>query len=76
MMHQRADHRGTVGYMYCICGSIWPCAGGVPNRHMVLADIVPPFVWAYTGHVLPNGEAYRALGTPVWCSNAPEWHGL
>lgn len=55
----------------------WPCIQQPDTvREMVLGDIVPPFAWAYTGHVFPNGEAYRGAGMPPWRSNDTCWHGI
>ena len=45
-------------------------------RPMVLGDMVDPWVWAYRGHVLPNGLVYTSAAPfPVWRSNDPTWHG-
>jgi hypothetical protein len=46
-----------------------------PMREMTLADIVTPWVWAYPGHVLPNGKV-MGFGEPMWHSNDPTWHGI
>lgn len=47
-------------------------------RAMVLADLVEPWVWAYHGHVLPNGSVvyFPHETAPKWRSNSTEWHGL
>ena len=38
-----------------ICGTELPLAA---PRAMTLADIVDPWVWAYSCHVLPNGTVF------------------
>lgn len=47
-----------------------------PMREMVLGDIVEPWVWAYYGHVLPNGYVIQGNLQPLWRSNDPRWHGV
>ena len=48
------------------------------NRAMTLADIVPAWLWAHHGHVLPNGEVvfFPRQTNPFWHSNDPTWHGV